>query len=280
MLENILRIAARNNEHKNYYFERYFAACCDVVRCMKKIFIPFVIFVLFFFSDKNIYASILKVERDGNIVWKVLSDEDSTALEVPKRSSLEVKEVVKETPTSDTQILLKKSDQKISLVVTSNGSTKDLDVTNWKDDLVEIEERPGIQRVTIGLTDGKFSLGQNGITALTDYPINIDPKTSELSLTTSSGNRFISILPYQAVESVLRSRIVNKVESDRLEISEEAQELQYKIFGEKVLNFFDIYKYSIPIKTSVSATTGEILFVEAPSWYKIFGSLFSYMPVK
>jgi hypothetical protein len=247
---------------------------------MKKVFILVFAFAIFFISHNTIHASILKVERGGNIVWKVLSDEDSSTLEIPKRSSLEVKEVGKETPTPDAQILLKKSDQKISLVVTSQGSTKDLDVTNWKDDLVEIEERPGVQTVRIGLAGGKFSLEQNGITALTDYPINIDSKTSELSLTTSSGNRFISILPYQAVESVLRSRIVNKIEPGSLEILEEAQELQYKIFGGKVLNFFDIYKYSIPIRMNVSATTGEILFIEAPSWYKIFGSIFSYLPIK
>jgi hypothetical protein len=110
---------------------------------------------------------------------------------------------------------------------------------------------------------------------MTDFPINIRPKENELSVTTDSGAIFLSILPIEAAESALRSRFISRVSKKGIYLSEEeVGVLAYQVEGEKVFNFFNLFEYSIPVTTHVSASTGEILAVKGPEWFKIFSFLF------
>ena len=230
--------------------------------------------LLFFVAASSVEASLLVIDKDGTVTWKVLAEE-SNSIEIPKSSGLSVREVVNTKPSEDAQVILKKDGEKISLVVLGESGNKELDVSGWKDDLVEIEERPEIQTVKIGIDDGKFSLEQKGIVALTDFPINIDAKTAKISVLTESGDRFVSILPYQATEGVLRSRLVTNLSGDKIYLIEQERELAYAIDAVKEINFFNIYKYPFPIKTYVSASTGEIISVDQPAWLRVLGFLFS-----
>ncbi len=222
--------------------------------------------VLFFLSTSPVDASLVVVDSEGKVIWKVLSSQDPLALDIAERGEIEIKEVVAgETSTS---IALRKEGEKFFL--------NDLEVTNWNDSLVEIEEREEVKKILIGTQGDKFTIEQNGIIAMTDFPINIRPKENELSVTTDSGAIFLSILPIEAAESALRSRFISRVNKKGIYLSEEeVGVLAYRIEGEKVFNFFNLFEYSVPVTAHVSASTGEILAVKGPEWFKIFSFLFT-----
>jgi len=227
---------------------------------MKKIFYSFGFALLFLiFTTATADASLLVVKKDGTIQWKVLSAEDQSSLSVPKHSSLGIEKAANLAYDTKSTVTLQKSGDDINLAVKTGSETNSLDVTDWKENLVEIEERPEVQKVAIGIYDGKFMVRQKGVAASTDLPLTINSETSEMSLKTETGDKYISVLPFEAVQSFLRTKLINRVESDKVQILEKDGELAYKIPGEKVFNIFSFYSYAIPISSYVSASTGAIL---------------------
>jgi len=243
---------------------------------VKKFFlaIPLLLLLLFIMTFPA-RASMLMVGKNGEITWKVLSEQDNLDLDVPEHSSIEITKVAENNVDSKSLVELSKNGDKVSLYVLENGEEKKVDIANPNSSLIEIEERNEIQKVNIGIRDDKFSLQQKGIVALTEFPLKIDPITANLTVRTESGDRFLSVLPYQAVQTVLRSKLMSRINDNRLEIIEEERELQYSFSGEKVFNIYDFFEYTIPISVRVSATTGETVSVEGPSWYKIVGFFLS-----
>lgn len=246
-----------------------------------KIVRSFYVFLLVFFGvcifwPSSANASLVLINKDGDIVLKILSSQDYIALGIPKRDSIEVKELAERTnASSDAKISLRRDGEKFLLNVESDGEERELDVTGYKDSLIELEERGESQTVRIGVLDGKFSIEQRGVIALTSFPININPESAELSVATSSGSRFLSMLPYGAVESVLRSKVMSKLgEGRKIELSEgDRGELVYTIPGYRVIDVYNIVSYPVSITVKVSASTGEIVFIEQPTWLKIIGFL-------
>ncbi len=236
-------------------------------KLMKKPFSVFFVFlVLFFLFVSSANASLVVVDSVGRVIWKVLSSQDSLALDIAKRGEIEVKEAAG--GETETNIALKKDGERFFL--------NELEVTGWKDSLVEIEERGEVKEILIATRGDKFAIEQNGIVALTDSSINIRPKENELSITTDSGATFLSILPVEAAESALRSRFISRIKRKEIYLSkEEVGVLAYRIEGEKVFNFFNLFEYKIPVTAHISASTGEILAVEGPEWFKIFSFLFT-----
>lgn len=219
---------------------------------------------LFFFLATSARAAFVTVNDKGETVWNVLSAQDSLALGAASRGEISIKDSIDGSST----ITLVNQDGKVYLNQT--------DVTDYTDDLVQVEERGGVKEVLIGTDGDKFTIEQNGVRALTSSAINIRPQQNELSVTTSSGNVFLGVLPLEAAESALRSRFVSRISNKNLEITEsDTGILAYKIEGEKVINLLNFYEMPIPVTTQVSASTGEILSVDGPEWFKIFGFLFS-----
>lgn len=234
------------------------------------------LFFLFLITSTSVAkASIISVGKDGVITWKVLSEQDSLQMDIPTHSYIEVKKVGDDTVDPKSSIELSKVGSKVNLLVYENNEKKQIDITNTNASLVEIEERAEIQRISIGIRNDKFSLQQRGFIAVTEYPIKIDPKTANLTIGTKSGDRFLSILPYQAVQGVLRSKLITRINDNNLEIIEEGSELQYSFSGEKVFNIFDLFEYKIPVSLKVSASTGETVSIEGPTWYKVIGFFLS-----
>lgn len=233
---------------------------------MKRLIIFILAVFLFLQTTSAAVASLVVIDGQGEMIWKVLSLQDEITLGV-KKNSLEVKEVAGETD-EDQRIAIRRQDGKIYL--------NELDVTTWPEALVEIEERGDTQKARIGVEGEQFTIEQNGIKALTDYPITVDPRANELSLTTPSGGIFLSVLPLEAVESALRSRFLNRLPEKKIYLQEEeVGTLAYIINGEKVLDVLGVVEYSIPVTAQISASTGEVLNVDGPEWFKIFGFLFS-----
>jgi len=243
---------------------------------MKKIFVSVILIFLFvLIFPLSVSAKLLSIQSDGELVWSVLSSGTDVDLEIPKASYIEVKEAAKLKPEKDTKILLQKDGEKISMIVSANEQERELDITGWEDSVVEIEERPELQRVSINIVESRFAIKQKGIVAFTDYPISIDSKTAKLSVTTESGDRLVSILPYNAIESLVRTKIITRIAEGGIDLIEVDRELAYKVNGEKLLNLFNIYEYPVQMNVTVSASTGEIVEVDAPGWYKAISFLFT-----
>jgi hypothetical protein len=241
---------------------------------MKKVFILLSFLALFLFFATESEASLLRIDNQGGLVWTVLGSEDLVGLNIPKTDELAIKSVEAEGDL-DSRVNLTKSGDKVELNVASQDGERTLDVSGLSGDLVEIEERPSVRTVRIGIRDGRFAIEQGGAVALTDYSINIDPKSAELSISTPSGKHYLAVLPLEAVETALRAKILNRL-SETMNLGEEsAGQVAYQLEGERVINLFNIINLNVPVKTSVSVATGEVLMVEQPTWLKILGFLFT-----
>ena len=236
--------------------------------------IPVIVILLELLSIKPTFASLLVVKNEGEIVWNVLAEEDNLSLDVPKHSYLEVTKIAQVNPSESSLVVLKRQDGKISLSVDSGDEKKQLDVTNWKEDVIEVEERAEVKKLVIKIVDEKFRLEQNGISAITEFPVTIDSKSARLSIETSGGQTFLSIFPKEAVDSLLRAKFVNKIPDSNIELIEKDKELQYVIAGEKVFDILGLMEYSVPVTTFISASTGEILSIDSPTWFKYIKFLF------
>jgi hypothetical protein len=233
----------------------------------------FLSFVLF---ARSADASFVSLEKDGNIRVNVLAEEDSVHAEIPNSTSVEVKEVLNENADAKSKISLKRNGSEVELNIYGNDGEQSYDVTGYGDSIVEIEERPQSRKVSILALDDGFSILHGGVSAKTEYEIEVDPETAGLSLKTPSGFRFLSILPKTASESVLRTRIINSLsKSGSLDIVELAdRELAYVVRGQKLVNIFNVYDYALPVTAKISATTGEMISIDEPAWLKVFSFLF------
>src|SRR4030067_966830 len=150
---------------------------------MKKIIFLVVFLLSFFFLVTPAKASIISIDKNGNIIWKILAYESPLALEIPKQN-VEVKNVTS-TNSSNREISLSKEDGKVSLKV---GDAETLDVTNMGDSLVEIEERGDIKKIEIGITEENKDVsyliaGDRVINLFNLIKINI-PVTTKISAST------------------------------------------------------------------------------------------------
>ncbi len=246
---------------------------------MRKISLSLVFSLVFLFLvNQPAEASLVVIDSSGQIIWKVLSAEEQRTPAIPKPSALEVKNVLNTKLAKNPKVSIFRNGDRIQLSVVSKDEEKTIDVTDFKAKLVEVEERPSIQNFTISLTeDNKFSIVQDGITVVTDFPITINAQKGEISVMTSSGYKFLAILPKEAVETLLRTKIISKInDNEELTLSEgEYGELVYEVTGVKVVDFLKVLTFDVPVKGMVSVASGAIYSVEQPVWLKVFGFLFT-----
>jgi hypothetical protein len=244
---------------------------------MKKI-IYFVIslFLLSFIFPPETQASLVSINEKGEVIVNVLASETPN-LTIPKSSELQVKNITPEgSGETNSLVSLDKNGDKLALNITSDSGQKSLDVTSLNGSLVEIEERPQVKKINIGVSDGKFIIEQEGIAAITDFPISVNPKTAQLSLFTPSGERFLSVLPKDAFESGVKAKAITKISAGLplALIEEGGGKLSYQIEAEKSVNFFDLVTVDVPVRASISASTGEIINLDEPAWLRVLGFLF------
>lgn len=243
---------------------------------MKKIlFILNILFILsLFYLVKETKASLITVTNEGNIVINVLSSEESIELEVEK-SNIEVKEIAESTPEPGSKISLLREEGKAKLSVLVGSKEQILDISDYKNSVVEIETRPEIEKITIAVQKDLFTIKQRGVTAETDLSIDINPDNAGITVETPYGFKFLSILPKEAVDIILRSKYINNIEKEKnIFLIEEEKDIAYKIDGEKVINLFNVFEFATPVSAKVSASTGEVLNLEQPTWLKVIGFLF------
>ena len=222
-------------------------------------------------------ASLVTVKDSGELVVNVLGESDSIELDIPESEYLAVKKVAEGSVKEDTTVSLKKSDGKAVLTVNSSGQKKDLDVSTYTDEIIHLEERPQSKSVTIGLSRDKFTISEKGVVAETDYEITVDPETAKIKLEAPSGVRYLSILPKEALDMLIRTKtIVNLGSDNSVQIKEsQGKDLAYEIAGKRYINILGVYSYSIDITANVSASTGELLEVDQPIWVPLYDLVFS-----
>lgn len=229
-----------------------------------------------FFSVSDTRASLVTITKDGEVIVNVLSAEESIELEIPQKDYLAVKEIASESFSEDVSVSLGREGDKVSLNVSTANGEKSLDVTNYSDNLIEIEERPAVRTLSISVLGDRFAIKQKGLIAHTSYEINVDPKNAGLTLSTPSGLRYLSVLPREAADVMFRSKLIDRISGDRIMVLEEevGEELAYVVEGVKVINIFNILDYELPVKAKVSASTGQIAGIIEPGWLKFVAFLF------
>ena len=248
--------------------------CGNFTVNMRKILFSLFLISLFFVFSSTAKAELITLRKDGKIILNVLSYQDSFG--VVKNESLEIKDVLSSNESEvNEKILLANDEGEYKLNIVSNEGNKELNVTNINGDLIEIEERPSVRNLKIGLKDGNFYLEEGGIVAVTNFPISIDSKNAEISIETQSGEHFIAISPVEAYQYVLRAKDISKLTDENIQITERnLGEITYEIPGEKTLNFFGLMNYDVPVKVSVSTLTGEITNLDTEVWMKVLNFLF------
>lgn len=195
------------------------------------------------------------INPNGEVIWQVLGD-----------STLKVNSVAGSERVTNSEISLNNNNGKVEL----NG----MDVTNSKETLIDVEARPNSNNLKIGQSDGKFNIEENGITANTSFPISINPAKNELSVTTNSGTRVLSVLPYEATLSLTRTKLIDKVTQNKINLNESPDGiLEYVIDGTKDINLFNVISINANVNSVVSASSGVIIKVDEPQWLKILGFL-------
>ena len=242
---------------------------------MKKGLLALGFLVLALTFPKDARASLVVIGQKGEVVWNVLASEST--LGIPKSSEIIVKSLASGTPGASSLVSLLRQGDKVTLSVKEGQEEKSLDVTQLGGEIIEIEARPSTRRIKIGVLGEKFLIEEEGTLALTDFPVKIDPKRAELSVATSSGQRILPFLPKEAFEVVLRAKVISRLKSgETMQLTEGSQgELAYRISGERTLNLMNLFEINIPVSTSVSALTGEVLSVDQPAWLRVLGFMFS-----
>ena len=82
----------------------------------------------------------------------------------------------------------------------------------------------------------------------------------------------MALLPYDAAQSLLRTKIATNVNAEDMKVVEFEKDITYLVNGEKVVNLFNIYDLKLPVSAHISASTGEVMMVE-PSWLGVVNYL-------
>ena len=231
---------------------------------------------LFVVSTSSVHASLVVVEPSGRVVINVLADEDEVTLEIPQNEEVKVTNAVAYAPNSNSLVTLKKDGGAVVLSVESEDGKKTLDVSSYKDEVIQIEERPKTEKLSISVNGDKFNIEQDGLLATTKYEITVDSAKARVLLDTPSGKRFLSVSPKEAVQTLLRAKTLNNFSDTEIIIEETGGgDLIYRIDGKKMLNFFDFYEHPVDVTANVSVLTGEIVSVDQPPWLRVIGFLFA-----
>lgn len=236
---------------------------------MKSILVAIHLVVLMSIFVTDISASVVTINQNDDVIINVLGETSSSGVVVSR--------VAVVSPNQKDKIFFSKSDDKVSLKVVGNSGEQTLEVTDFGDDLIEIQNIPQTETVSIGVQGNDYILKQGDLNVRTSYDISIDPENSRLSLATPTGVKFVSIFPQGALDLLVKSKTLSVLSDQQtIEIVEDDDGLMnYKISGRKDINFLNIINLPVDVVGYVSTSTGEITQVDQPAWLPIASFLFS-----
>lgn len=171
---------------------------------------------------------------------------------------------------TDQRLELRPEEGLARLRFVENGVEKDVRVRAANDRFVIEQEGFGVVS-----PDGTIS-------ALTNFPLTVDPETNTISVTTPIGTVNVQQLPVTAIQNILAANVIDKVESTELtepknekDKTDPNKQVVFRIKGIKETRFLGLIKVDVPILAEVSAITGQTTFVQQPWFLNAFGFLFA-----
>lgn len=151
-----------------------------------------------------------------------------------------------------------------------DGTESDLDEQVAIDEVNKQLESIGVD---ISKTESKdFSIKKNNVRAKTHFPLSINPETKELTVTTPTGAKVVSVLPDEAVQRAFLTGKINSSESESPTASASGQiatdtttlttlnnEPVFKVNGFSNKKAFGFIPVSFAKSIFVSATDGKII---------------------
>ncbi len=234
---------------------------------MKKSFY-FAVFGLIFLVTPNIVLAdaIVTISSNGKTSWNVLGAESDREIKIKKIANLD--------SNLNGKISVYKEGNSFQVIQDSGNNKAKADITNFEGDVVEVESRGESKNLSIKVSDGKFILIQGENSASTEYPVEIDPGTALISVKAPTGLRFIVLLPQDAAELAINARLLDEIDpnSPMLLTENEFGELHYEVKGTRIIDL-KITKIPVEVTANLSASTGRVLTVDSPIWFKVVGLL-------
>ena len=233
------------------------------------------IIILFQLSVSNAFAALITINQQGEIVWNVLASENEFN-NSKKQSSVQIVNLPQNIETTaESLVSLVRENGKVEVKVSTNQGEKAADVTNYQDEIIEVEQKEAAKKLQIVSEGDQFVLVQHAIAAQTSYPITINSKDKRLSVETPSGIHYVEVFPQDVFQNLANAHVIDQLSSEGRMILDEgdAGVLLYQVNGEKIVDILNLFTITAPISLQVSANSGEILSIDKPTWLKIFGFL-------
>lgn len=228
--------------------------------------IVFIAFVILFVSLSSTAEAAIISKSNQTISINVLGAQDSNALQNITNS---LENIVSKVSLNieDNQLVLSYDDEIIN--------DRQFSLENFEGEVIEVKKQSESDSLYVIAEDNKYFLQQRGISVATIYPVEVGSELENLTLQTASGNRYLSILPYDAVSPLLRTNMIDELNREgSIELIElDAGELAYYIQGEKKHNLFDLMSLNADVKISVSALNGKVLSIDQPTWSRVLSFL-------
>lgn len=144
---------------------------------------------------------------------KVESKDGQTRVEVREKSDKDGTRFKQEIRTPTGKIKFELEDGKAKIKVKTNRGEEEFKVASPSSQTQELANIESSEKneVKIKIRGDRFELKAKGATALTNFPLTLNPETNELSVTTPGGTVFIKTLPLQAVKNILASNVMDRV---------------------------------------------------------------------
>ncbi|KKQ65663.1 MAG: hypothetical protein US86_C0009G0031 [Candidatus Daviesbacteria bacterium GW2011_GWA2_38_24] len=128
-------------------------------------------------------------------------------------------------------------------------------------------------QVKLSTSSGKQGFFKNNAGAVSTFPLQVNPETNELTVTTPKGSKVVTILPDQAMKNMLASRMMSYVTSVKADgelasinqlvtLEEQDGVLGYFVEGMKEHKLLGIIPIKTKVKAFVSAENGQVVKTE------------------
>lgn len=208
-------------------------------------------------------------------------DEDEQETELVTADGQKIKTKVKNGVTTEIEIRrgelklkYKFEDGKLVLKV-ENETGEEVELED--DELEELEDEAENELeeedLAIQSVEGNaLAVTKNQVAAITDFPLSIDVGTNQLILSTPEGPRVVTVLPDQAVQNLLATGIINRVETPNTDTATQLgaftgvvkleirnNDIVYKVNGVKTHRMLGFIPISTDTTAFVSANSGTVV---------------------
>lgn len=168
-------------------------------------------------------------------------------------------------------------DGKTKIEAEENGQKAGLNEEELKNTEDQVESGLEKEGIKIATGSGQPVIAKNQVAARVNFPLSVDIATNQLIVTTPAGRKVVTVLPDKAVQNLLETGVISKVENPSLgseqakdlgnlngvvDLENRNNEMVYKVAGIKIQKLFGLIPVSVPTTAYVSAKTGNLVTQE------------------